>query len=179
MYASSSESRRWAGLASLVVLAALVGTLWYLAGGCEAERSAPSDGDGAARHILVIVGAMKDPNVIDLSLHVAWFHARAGRLPESLEDLAPVIRETGWPATPAATTDGIGLAYRPRGDRAYDVILLGHDGQMGTEDDVVVPQEAPAGGPPTLTAETYQVWWALKQVEWINALLAASEAALP
>ena len=127
----SWESKRWTLLASLVVLAGLYAVMWYLMGGCELTlpgltddadpAGAPSDA------ALEVIEAMTDANVVELALHVAWFHTRHGRLAADFEELGKADRPPDGPPPRAPTADGQAIAYRPTGERTYELALAGAD----------------------------------------------------
>jgi len=162
----SWQSKRWTALASLVVLAGLYGLMWYLMGGCEPALPGPTDAPRPAGApsdaTLEVIEAMADANVVELALHAAWFHTRHGRLAADLEELGKADRPPGWPATPAATADGQAVAYRPTGERTYELALAGADGAAGTPDDLLLAMTVPDNMPTRLTPVALRTWWDLE-----------------
>ncbi|HUU90201.1 MAG TPA: hypothetical protein VM238_03210 [Phycisphaerae bacterium] len=160
------ESKRWTVLASLVVLAGLYAVMWYLMGGCEPTLPGPTDSPRPAGAPsdpgLDVIEAMADANVVELALHAAWFHACRGRLPANLEELGKSDRPTGWPPTPAATADGQTIAYRPTGERTYELALAGVDRAAGTPDDLLLAMTVPDNMPTRLAPVALRTWWDLE-----------------
>jgi hypothetical protein len=164
-YAANWGSRKWPILASAAVIVGLSAALFYLMGGCETKRPGPAGPqEEAAARGLRIIEALSDPNTLEASLQVAYFHAKEGRLPRSLEEVREKLAVPGWPPVPMVTTAAAPITYRATGDRTYELALPGADRKMGTADDVVIPQEAPADRPPDLAPEAFRNWWVMRQL---------------
>ena len=66
------------------------------------------------------------------------------------------------PPPPAATADGQAIAYRPTGERTYELALAGADGAAGTPDDLLLPMTVPDNMPTRLTPLALRTWWDLE-----------------
>ncbi|HUX00858.1 MAG: hypothetical protein WBD63_12590 [Phycisphaerae bacterium] len=156
--------RKWAALASLAVLAALGGLVWWLMGGCESEPPPANNESDLVQRSVTLLRTMSDSNILELMLQVAYFQAERGRLPAGIAEVEDAMRSTGWPATPTATTRGVPLAYRPTGARTYEIVLPGDDGRPGTADDVVIPETVPDDMPRGLDPAAFRLWWVTRQI---------------
>ena len=159
--AAAWESKRWALLASIIVLAALWGSLWWLLGGCEETPRKAGDVPGRPDPTIAALQAMKDPGVLEFSLQVAWFHARQGRLPADIEELRRGVNVAGWPPAPTASSRGQAFAYRPTGPRTYELALPGKDAVHGTPDDLPLAMDVPTDLPTDLQPDALRAWWEL------------------
>ena len=155
--------RKWAALVSLAVLAALGGIVWWLMGGCEEEPQAGGTGD-LVRHTVATLQTMSDLNILELMLQAAYFTVQRGHVAANLVEIENATRGTGWPATPTATTGRVPLAYRPTGQRSYEILLPGDDGRPGTADDVVIPEIVPDDLPRGLEPAAFRIWWTTRQM---------------
>ena len=168
---SSWQSKRWTVLASLVVMAILYGVVWHLMGGCERDTAPPAvPGEGAGSEPSVetssravrMFKAMQDPNVVELAFQIACFHARAKRLPASLEEVRQHAAAWGGQPTPAATSRGVPLAYQPQADRAYTIVVGEKAGPAGQVRPLRIPGEVPAEMPTEMEPDALRVWWDLE-----------------
>ena len=171
-YGDLRAGRKWAALASLVILAALGGVLWWLMGGCETKSPTADGAKGTGGNLnLAALQAMNDANVLELSLQIGYFFARENRLPKSIAEVAEKVRVPDWPAAPSVTTRGLAIAYRATGERTYELVLPGEDKQPGTADDVVIPEHVPTNIPPHLDPVAFRSWWILSQISRLMDLL--------
>jgi len=147
----------WAFLASLIVLAALSAVVWWLVGGCETTPRTASDPDNvsASDTTLAVIQKMTDPNVAEFAFQVAAFYAANRRLPATAGEMPPQIAPD-LPPLPAATTRGTPIAYRPTGDRTFELILSGPDATG-----CIVPLEVPADLPAQMNLPMLRAWWDL------------------
>jgi len=158
-YATPWESRRWAVLASILVMAGLSGLIWWLTSNGDAPTPPDAPRPTDANPVLASLDALKDPAVMDLAFAVVRHHVAHGRLPATLEDAGAGRPDGGGPGP--TTSRGQPLAYRPTGERTFQLSLPGRDGQAGTADDVLLPYEVPADLPTGLETEALRAWWQL------------------
>lgn len=157
--------RKWAAIASIILVAALGGLVWWLMGGCERKSPTADGAKGTGGNLnLAVLQAMNDTNVLELSLQTAYFFARENRLPKSIAEVTEKVHVPDWPAAPSVTTRGLAIAYRATGDRTYELVLPGDDKQPGTADDVAIPAQVPTAIPSNLDAVAFRHWWILSQI---------------
>jgi len=167
--------RKWAAIASIVVLAALGGLVWWLMGGCETKSPTADGAKGTGGNLnLAVLQAMNDENVLELSLQTAYFFTRENRLPKSIAEVTEKVHVPNWPAAPSVTTRGLAIAYRATGERTYELVLPGEDKQPGTPDDVAIPQHVPTDIPSNLDAVAFRHWWILSQISRLMNLVPGS-----
>ena len=157
--------RKWAAIASIVVVAALGGVMWWLMGGCETKSPSADGAKGTGGGLnLAVLQAMNDANVLELSLQTAYFFTRENRLPKSIAEVTEKVHVPDWPAAPSVTTRGLAIAYRATGERTYELVLPGDDKQPGTADDVAIPEHVPTNIPPNMDPVAFRHWWILSQI---------------
>ena len=157
--------RKWAAIASIIVVAALGGLVWWLMGGCETKSPSADGAKGTGGNLnLAVLQAMNDENVLELSLQTAYFFTRERRLPKSIAEVTEKVHVPDWLAAPSVTTRGLAIAYRATGERTYELILPGDDKQPGTADDVAIPQHVPTDIPPNMDPVAFRNWWILSQM---------------
>jgi len=167
--------RKWSAIASIVVLAALGGLVWWLMGGCETKSPTADGAKGAGGGLnLAVLQAMNDANVLELSLQTAYFFTRERRLPKSIAEVTEKVHVPDWPAAPSVTTRGLAIAYRATGDRTYELVLPGDDKQPGTADDVAIPEQVPTDIPPNMDPVAFRSWWILSQMSRLMDLVPGS-----
>ena len=167
--------RKWAAIASIVIMAALGGLVWWLMGGCETKSPSAEGAKGTGGNLnLAVLQAMNDANVLELSLQTAYFFTRERRLPKSIAEVAEKVHVPDWPAAPSVTTRGLAIAYRATGERTYELVLPGDDTQPGTADDVAIPEQVPTNIPSNLDAVAFRHWWILSQISRLMNLLPES-----
>ena len=167
--------RKWAAIASIVVLAALGGAMWWLMGGCETKSPTADGAKGTGGNLnLAVLQAMNDENVLELSLQTAYFFTRENRLPKSIAEVTEKVHVPNWPAAPSVTTRGLAIAYRATGERTYELVLPGDDKQPGTADDVAIPEQIPTNIPSNLDAVAFRSWWILSQMSRLMNLVPGS-----
>lgn len=161
MGAAAWESKRWTLLASMVVLAGLWATIWWITGGCEPDRkpSDPTAPDAGAT--LEVLQAMKDRDIQELSLRVAWFYARRGRLPADVDELGGGQNVPAWPPVPTATARGEPLTYRPTGPRTFELLRGRPPGPDGRGKTLALPMEVPDNLPTDMGPDAFRPWWEL------------------
>ena len=167
--------RKWAAIASIVVLAALGGLVWWLMGGCETKSPTADGAKGTGGNLnLAVLQAMNDENVLELSLQIGYFFTRENRLPKSIAEVTEKVHVPDWPAAPSVTTRGLAIAYRATGDRTYELVLPGDDKQPGTADDVAIPEQVPTDIPPNMDPVAFRSWWILSQMSRLMDLVPGS-----
>jgi len=172
----------WAFLASIIVLAALSAVVWWLVGGCETTpRSAPDAGNVSAAHAtLAVIQEMTDPNVTEFAFQVAAFYAAHRRLPATAGEMPPQVASDS-PPLPAATARSTPIAYRPTGDRAFELILSGPDARLAATraTGCIIPLEVPADLPVRMNLPALRAWWDLwyvrRMAEMMKTGLAPAE----
>ncbi len=153
-----SEGRKWAALAGMVLTAAVIGILWHLVGGCESE---PPDPTAPSAGILGRARALRDENVQELTVQVAWYVASQGTLPADRAALEAAKRPPGWPPPPETTLDGRALAYEPAGDRVFRISLADPDGPEGPAGPIEIELKVPDPMPSSVPADAFKAWWDL------------------
>ena len=167
--------RKWAAIASILVVAAMGSLVWWLMGGCETTSPSADGAKGTEGNLnLAVLQAMNDANVLELSLQIGYFFMRENRLPKSIAEVTEKVHVPDWPAAPSVTTRGLAIAYRATGDRTYELVLPGDDKQPGTADDVAIPEHVPTNIPPNMDPVAFRHWWILSQISRLMDLLPES-----
>jgi hypothetical protein len=163
-YPSGGDSRKWATLASMVVMIGLAAVLWWVfygfGGSGETSETGKSEDAGFYR----TARAMQDPNVAALAQQVAWYFAQHERLPKDLDELRAAPRPPEWPPAPAATAYGEPIAYAATGERTFTLTLAPRtDAAEGAARPVVIVETIPADLPRSMQPAAFAAWWQLEQ----------------
>jgi len=153
------SSRTRTLLALIAVIGGLAAAFYCTLPGEQSTAPGPDTAE-----VVTALQTLADQNLLELSLQIAYFHAREGRLPRSLEEVRDKVRVPDWPPAPMATSHVQAIDYRTTSARTYTFTLPGNDGKLGTADDVVIPQDVPADPPPDLNPDTFRRWWVAKQL---------------
>jgi hypothetical protein len=160
----SWEGRKWTLLASVGVVAGILGLMWWLTGGCESRQPAanPNDSMETYNRTMQTLQAMQDPNVMELAFRIACFYEMEKRLPASLDELRQNSPAAGLPPPPTVTTRGAPLGYERGADRRYALVLGPEAGPGGAAQELRLPQEVPADRPTKMVPEALRLWWDLQ-----------------
>jgi len=171
IYGNSWLARRWTDVASIAALSIVAAIVTWLVGSCDRQAPpAPPPSNAKAVQALHALEAMKDANLLECSLQVAYFHAKNGRLPKSLGEVREKLSDPEWVPAPMATTDAKPIAYRVASATRYELCLPGPDGKLGTADDIVIPQEVASDKPPSLSPPAFRSWWVMRQIAVLDAI---------
>ena len=155
---ASSHRARPARAGALLAAAALL----CLAAGCDSceESPSPPPPEPTADPTFRALQAAGDPAVKGLSLQVAWCIAREGQLPKDRQDIEKAVTASAWPDLPERTTGGRPVAYRPTGDRTFEIVV--GDPEAPASKRTVIALVLPADMPTDMEAEAFAAWWELE-----------------
>jgi len=137
-------------------LAALV----CLVGGCNSGEEPPPPPSGDDDPIVRAFDMAREPAVVALGLRVAWFVAHEDRLPKDRQEVEAFANVPIWPSLPPHTKAGRPVAYRPAGDRAFEIVVGDPEGPASEH--VVIAIDLPATMPTEMGAEAFATWWELE-----------------